>query len=57
LTDNYPDAITFAEKTWQEKKLLLKGEKIRRLPDDRAYSAEFKTWFYKKYLNFEKKQK
>jgi hypothetical protein len=55
LSDNYPDAIIFAEKTWQEKMTLPKGEKIRRLPDDRPYSAEFKTWFYKKYLQFEKK--
>ncbi len=55
LYENYPDAIAFAEETWIQKKKLPKGDKIRRLPVDRAYSAEFKTWFYKKYLHFEKK--
>lgn len=56
LSDNYPHAISFAEKTWHEKKQLPKGEKIRRLPEDRAYSTEFKTWYYKKYLQLEKKK-
>lgn len=55
LSENYPDALIFAEKTWHQKKELAKGEKLRRLPEGRAYSVEFKTWFYKKYLQFEKK--
>jgi hypothetical protein len=57
LEENYPDAISFAEDTWKQKMNLPKGKKIRRLPEDRAYSKEFKTWFYTKYLQLNKLEK
>lgn len=53
LAENYPNAINFAQQTWEQKKKLPKGEKIKRLPEDRQYSTDFKQWFYGKYLKLQ----
>lgn len=50
----HPDALIYAEKTWGQKQTLEKGKKLVRLPSDKKYTKEFKAWFYKTELTFDK---